>query len=123
MNLFFKFLISLILFLNYPINSFSIENKILFKINNKIITSIDILNEAKYLGFINKGLQELSRDQVYEISKNSIIRDKIKEIEIKKNNKNLNLDENYINEIMLRYFQKFNLNSINEIHKIIKIMA
>ena len=120
MNIFFKFLISLILFLNYPINSFSIENKILFKINNKIITSIDILNEAKYLGFINKGLSELSRDQIYEISKNSIIKDRIKEIEIKKNNKNLNIDKNYIDEIMLKYFQKFNLNSINEIHNIIK---
>ena len=69
MNLFFKIFISLILILNYPSNSFSIENKILFKINNKIITSIDVQNEARYLSLINKGLQELSRDQVYEISK------------------------------------------------------
>ncbi len=120
MNLFFKFFVSLILILNYPSDSFSIENKILFKINNEIITSIDINNEAKYLNLMNKGLSELSRNQIYEISKNSIIRDKIKEIEIKKNNKNLNLDENYIDEVMLRYFQKFNLNSINEIHNIIK---
>ena len=52
-------------------------------------------------------------------SKNSIIKDRIKEIEIKKNNKNLNIDKNYIDEIMLKYFQKFNLNSINEIHNII----
>ena len=35
---------------------FSKENKILVKLNNKIITSVDILNEIKYLSYINKSL-------------------------------------------------------------------
>ena len=33
------------------IKSFSFENKILFKINNEIITTIDVKNEAKYCCF------------------------------------------------------------------------
>ena len=33
-------------------DSFAVENKILFKINNEIITSLDILTEIKYLGLI-----------------------------------------------------------------------
>ena len=36
------------------IKSFTFENKILFKINNEIITSIDIKNEAKYLSLFIK---------------------------------------------------------------------
>ena len=39
------------LFLTFA-NSF--ENKILFKVNNQIITSLDILNELEYLQIINK---------------------------------------------------------------------
>ena len=33
--------------------STAVENKILLKVNNEIITSIDILNEIKYLNLIN----------------------------------------------------------------------
>ena len=34
--------------------TYSLENKILFKVNNDIITSLDILDELKYLETINK---------------------------------------------------------------------
>ena len=45
------FILLLILFFN---NSIANENKILVKVNNKIITSVDILNEIKFLSFVNK---------------------------------------------------------------------
>ena len=41
------------------IKSFSFENKILFKINNEIITTIDIKNEAKYLSLFIKDFELL----------------------------------------------------------------
>ena len=33
--------------------SLAYENKILFKVNNEIITSVDILNEINYLNSLN----------------------------------------------------------------------
>ena len=39
----------------------SYENKILFKVNNEIITSIDILEEIEYLKMINDNLENLKK--------------------------------------------------------------
>ena len=52
-----KFLIYFI-FIFFILNnvSFSIENKILAKIEKEIITSIDVENEAKYLLALNESL-------------------------------------------------------------------
>ena len=41
-------LILLILFLSIK-SSYAIENKIIVRVNNEIVTSIDILNEINYL--------------------------------------------------------------------------
>ena len=38
---------------------FSNENKILFKVENEIITSLDILNEIKYLNSVNNSFQNI----------------------------------------------------------------
>ena len=65
-------------------------------------------------------MEKLNKNQIYEISKNSIIRDKIKEIALNKSNKNLNLDQEYVDEVMLRYFKQINLNSMDQINKALK---
>ena len=62
----------------------SIENRIILKIDNLIITNVDVINEAKYLQALNPNLQDLAKDKILEIAKNSLIREKIKEIEISK---------------------------------------
>ena len=62
--------------------STAFENKILFKVNNQIITSVDILNEINYLSLVNTEFQRLDKQKIFEISKNSLIREKIKEIEL-----------------------------------------
>ena len=54
----------------------------LFKINNEIISTIDLYNETKDLSLLNKDLTNLEKDKIFEISKNSLIREKIKEIEL-----------------------------------------
>ena len=41
------------------INAYSIENKILLKINNDIITSVDIQNEVNYLKTLNPNIKKL----------------------------------------------------------------
>ena len=63
------------------------ENKILIKINEEIITSIDILDEINYLSLVNKNFNQLKKQQI-QIAKKSIIRQKIKKIEITKFKKN-----------------------------------
>ena len=93
------FLFLFISFLNVKDLS-SLENKILFKVDNEIITTIDIHEEIKFLKTFSPETNSLSEEELYEISKNSIIRDKIKKIEIM----------NYVEEIKVE--DKFLLNLI-----------
>ena len=84
----------------------AIENKILFKVNNQIITSIDLLNEINYLGFINSEFENLKKQKIYEVSKNSLIREKIKEIELNRVFKELKLDQKYLTQLIDNYSKK-----------------
>ena len=81
---FIKYIFFLIFFLETV--ALSIENKIILKIDNKIITNIDVVIEANYLKALNPNLQNLERNKIFEIAKNSLIREKIKEIAISKSN-------------------------------------
>ena len=64
--------------------AYSIENKILYKVNNEIITNQDIKLEEKYLTVLNLNLKDIEKSKLNDIAKNSIIKEKIKEIELKK---------------------------------------
>ena len=86
-----KYLFFLIFFLETV--ALSIENKIILKIDNEIITNIDVVIEANYLKALNPKLQNLERDKIFEIAKNSLIREKIKEIAISKSNLTTNNSE------------------------------
>ena len=120
MNLFYKLIIALIFYLGFSVNGFTIENKILFKVNNEIITSVDVLNEIKYLNLLNKNLKNFDKYKIYEVAKNSIIKNKVKENELRKFFKKLDVDEKYLNEITIKYFDKFNLNSIEELEYLLQ---
>ena len=102
-------------------NSFSKENKILFKVDNEIITTIDIYNEIKYLETINdKQFQSLEQNKLIEIAKNSLIREKIKEIELLKRIGSLEIDQNILNEIILNNFKKNNFETITDFEEFFK---
>ena len=58
LKIFFKLILILLIFNS---NAFSIENKILFKIENQIITSLDIENEYKYLIALNPNLKKSNK--------------------------------------------------------------
>ena len=68
----------LILFALLITKTFSSENKIIVKVNNEIITFLDIVNEIKYLKALNPNLNNLEQDSIYEIAKNSLVREKLK---------------------------------------------
>ena len=86
----------------------SITNEIIIKIDNKIITNLDINDEIKYLKALNPNLKNLTRDKIFEIAKNSLIREKIKEIEIF-NKSNESVDENYLNNVIERIYKNIGL--------------
>ena len=62
----------------------AIENKIILKVNKEIITSVDVFNEAKYLKTLNKNLINIDNKEIINIAKTSLLREKVKEIEILK---------------------------------------
>ena len=66
------FFICLLLISNIT-NSDSIENKIEFKVNNEIITSIDIIKELNFLAALNPKILELEKDKIFEIEINPLI--------------------------------------------------
>ena len=76
----------LLAIINLLSNKVIAENKyeIIVNINSQIITNFDIQKETKYLFALNPSLDNLSKKQIKEISKKSLIREKIKENEILK---------------------------------------
>ena len=92
----------------------SIETRILYNIENEIITNIDVKNEFKYLVALNNSLKELDREKILNISNESIIREKIKKIEISKNFKEIKLNEDYSELLLKNIYSRLNLKSIDE---------
>ncbi len=89
-------------------NSYTIEVKI--KVNNEIITNIDIDNEKKYLIFLNSKLSELDTKRIDKISKDSLITEIIKRNELKKVF-DLNKTQNITIEIEKQIIKNKNLSS------------
>jgi hypothetical protein len=64
--------------------SYSYENSIIYKINNEIITKYDVKKEANYLRALNPNLRDLDISKLRKLALKSIIREKIKKIELEK---------------------------------------
>ena len=115
----FYFIIFLIIILNYD-KLQAIENKILFKIDNEIITTFDIFQEAKYLKSFNPEVKDLSDRELLEISKNSIIRDKIKKIEILKFVKVVKVENQFLLKLIKSKYKALNIDSIDNFESFLK---
>tara|TARA_Y100001970_G_C14180003_1_gene829278 strand:- start:567 stop:1490 length:924 start_codon:yes stop_codon:yes gene_type:complete len=111
------FLIQFFIFIFLTIEGLSQENKILFKLNNEIVTSIDLLNEINYLKSINNEYANASDDITYNVAKNSIIREKIKEIEILNYVNEINIDEKILNNVLMSNFGYLDIKSISEFNE------
>jgi len=74
----------IIIFFCLIVYSLSNELKIKVKINNEIVTNIDIINEKNYLVFLNPNLKKLPIDKQRSIAKNSLIKEIIKKKELTK---------------------------------------
>ena len=74
----------IIIFILISINTYSKEIKIISKINNEIITNIDLEHQITYLLITNSNLKDLDKKDLIELSKNSLINEILKKKEIDK---------------------------------------
>ena len=117
-----KSIIFLILFnIFFYIEAFGMENKILLKVENEIITSIDLKNEYLYLLALNPSLKNLNKNEILEISRKSLIKEKIKNIEISKNIENPDLPIQYLERVLQSVYKKIKIDNIDQFKKYLKI--
>ena len=93
------------------------EIKILYKLENEIITNQDIIDELNYLISLNNNLKSLENIKLNQIAIRSIIKEKIKYLELKKYFK---IDENTkeIDDVVLRELNKrLRINELENIEK------
>ncbi len=117
-----KILFFLILFLYaFFLNSAkSIENKIIVKVDNEIITSFDITKEIDYLSLLNKNINKLDKEKKYTVAKESLIREKIKIIELMNYTKKLEQNKDLINNLLKSMYSRLGLKSKDEFLNYIK---
>ena len=106
------FFILLIFFYQKNINSF--ENKIIFKINNQIITSLDLENEMIYLITLNPNLKNFNKKEILEISKKSLIKEKIKKIEISKVFIDPKIEEIILEKLIKNIYLKIGIDNLED---------
>ena len=114
-------LINIFFFILLSINTANAENKIKIElqIENEIITNIDFKQERNYLVALNNNLKNLPKDQLNQISRESLIREKIKKIELMKFY-DFNKTEKYSNKLLEDFYKRLNFKNENEFNNYIK---
>ena len=115
-----RFIVTVFVILFSTVIKFSVlasENKILLKVNNELITTIDILNEINYLKSINKNINNLENKKIIEIARNSLIKDKIKKIALKTIVKKMEISDDDFKRILISNYSNTGFTKIDEIFK------
>ncbi len=113
-----------IIFLQFIIGVNSNEVKILYKVNDSIITNYDIVDEVNYLVSLNTNLAQLNKKQISLNAKNSLIREIIKKDEISKFyevNYEEELKSEKINIIIKNFSEKIGFKSNQEFEDYLRI--
>ena len=100
-------LLSLLLLLPVKAN----ETNIVIKVNNEIITNIDIENEIRYLVALNNELKETSKEILKNLAKQSVIKEKIKKKEVSKYFK-FNSSQEFLDTVIKSYYTKLGIDSL-----------
>ena len=111
MKNFFLILIFFNFFFNC--NVYSNESYVVLKVNSNVITNVDIDNEYRYLVALSPSLQNVNKEAVMKLAKDSIIREKIKEDELSKYY-DLNVKNKFIDQIIANFYKRMGMKSINE---------
>lgn len=112
---FVKYFFLLFFFFSSDYLSSDEEIKIIYKINNKVITNVDVENEYNYLKALNKSLQNIDVNEGLKIAEESLIREMIKKHEVEKNFIIENFNEKKtIDNILESFYIKLDLKNLNE---------
>ena len=114
------FMFLLLIIFSLQKNLYSFENKIIYKINTEIITTIDIKNEINYLLALNPNLKKLSNKEIILISKKSIVREKIKRIEILNQFKDVNFPQEFLDNLIKNLYTKIGIKNLDEFKEYLK---
>ena len=107
---FFLFLI--IFFFLFTKNAISSNTStIILKIDNDIITSLDLESEYKYLTALNKELKSMNKSKLLSIAKESLMKEIIKKNELKKYYKFDEIESEYVEEQFKDLYIRLNINS------------
>ena len=104
------------LFLSNNILNASSNFYIVAKVDNEIITNVDIMNEINYLTALNNDLKNIDKNSLINLAKNSLIREKVKKNEINKNSSNT-VDDKILRSLIENYYKRINLNNLDEFKK------
>ena len=109
-KLFYVMLI-VILFTGYS----KAEKKVIIElqIGNEILTNIDFKNEQNYLIALNNNLKNIPKNQLKQLAKESLIREKIKKNELIKYF-DFNESDKYIEQILNDFYKKLNFENEKE---------
>ncbi len=98
--------------------SYSQKVYILYTIDNNPITNVEINNEITYLKLFNKNLRSMDKEPLVVYATKSIIREKIKEVEVKKYFK-LGLNEEIVNQRINDLVARANIKNIEEFYQLL----
>ena len=109
---------SIIFFFFISKTSYSQKVYILYTIDNNPITNVEINNEITYLKLFNKNLRSMDKEPLVVYATKSIIREKIKEVEVKKYFK-LGLNEEIVNQRINDLVARANIKNIEEFYQLL----
>jgi len=103
-------------FLFFFINILKAESNfyIVTKVDNEIITNVDIVHEANYMIALNNDLKKIDEKSLVNLARESLVREKIKKIEILKNESSLTVKDEILEGIIQNYYKKLKLESLSE---------
>ena len=116
-----KILIFLVFFYITITNALSLENKILIKVDNEIITTVDVLNESKYIKAMNKGLEDINENDLWKISINSITNEKIRMVEILNHIDEIKVKDENLKFVMESIYKKLGFEELEEFKNYLKL--
>jgi peptidyl-prolyl cis-trans isomerase SurA len=91
----------------------SSENTIKIRVNNEIITSLDLESEYNYLLALNNKLKDLDDLIIKKLAKQSIIRETIKKEELSKYY-DLDKETEFLDGVIKEFYTRLNIKDINE---------
>ena len=87
---------------------------IVTKVDNEIITNVDIVHEANYMIALNNDLKKIDKKSLVNLARESLVREKIKKIEILKNESSLTVKDEILEGIIQNYYKKLKLENLSE---------